>query len=103
MSKEAKVGFLGILGLVLFFIAVPSSSTRDSKLLGNTYHLIMSEGDHINEGDPVKLAGISVGTIDKINFTTPEQRQTYGDDANIIVTVNADAGVRIPVDSVVDV
>ena len=103
MSKEAKVGFLGILGLVLFFIAVPSSSTRDSKLLGNTYHLIMSEGDRINEGDPVKLAGISVGTIDKINFTTPEQRQTYGDDANIIVTVNADAGVRIPVDSVVDV
>ena len=82
MSKEAKVGFIGLLVLVAFFIIVPSSSTRDSKLLGNTYNLIMTEGDRITVGTDVKLAGISVGTIDEINFTTPEQRKQYGDDAN---------------------
>ena len=103
MSKEAKTGFLGIVILIAFFIIVPSSSTRDSKILGNTYHLIMTEADRISVGNDVKLAGISVGTIDEINFTTPEQRKQYGEDANIIVTINTDAGVYIPLNSVIDV
>lgn len=103
MSQEAKVGFIGIIVLIAFFIIVPSSYTRDSKLLGNTYSLVMSEGDRITAGTDVKLAGISVGTIDDINFTTPEQRKQYGDNANIIVTIHTDAGVKIPIDSVIDV
>lgn len=103
MSKEAKIGFLGIVILIAFFILVPSSSTRDSRILGNTYHLIMTEADRISVGNDVKLAGISVGTIDGINFTTPEQRKHYGEDANIIVTIHTDAGVCIPINSVIDV
>ena len=103
MSKEARVGFIGLLALIAFFILVPSSSTRDSKILSNTYNFVMSDGDRITVGSDVKLAGISVGTIDEINFTTPGQRKQYGEDANIIVTIHTDAGVYIPINSVIDI
>ena len=103
MSREAKIGLLGLLGIITFFILVPSSNTRDSRLLHNTYKFVLDNGNRISEGSEVKLAGYSIGQIAAINFTTAEERIKYGEDARIIVTVNTDAGVRIPEDSTIGV
>lgn len=99
MPKEAKVGAIILLILGLLVYSAPSSSTRDSGLLGGQYKLLFDEVCGLTVNSDVKVSGFSVGTVTDINFTSREIRDTYGEDMAVIVTIATDYDVVIPKDS----
>ena len=89
--------------IAVFLTLVPSSSTRDSSLLGQSYDIVMTSADRLRERDEVKVAGVSAGHVLQIDFTTPEQKQKFGDDANVVLHIITDIGGILPGDSFVSV
>lgn len=99
MSKESKIGALLVLMVVLLFIFAPSSETRDSRIFANQYRLIFKETPGLEENYDVKMAGVDIGYVKEIDFCTAEDKERFGPDANIAVTVATDFSARIPEDS----
>lgn len=99
MSKESKIGALLVLLVVLLFIFAPSSETRDSRIFANQYRLIFKETPGLEENYDVKMAGVDIGYVKEIDFCTAEDKERFGQDANIAVTVATDFSARIPEDS----
>lgn len=99
MSKESKIGALLVLLVVLLFIFAPSSETRDSRIFANQYRLIFKETPGLEENYDVKMAGVDIGYVKNIDFCTAEDKERFGQDANIAVTVATDFSARIPEDS----
>ncbi len=99
MSKESKIGALLVLMIVLLFIFAPSSETRDSRIFANQYRLIFKETPGLEENYDVKMAGVDIGYVKEIDFCTAEDKERFGPDANIAVTVATDFSARIPEDS----
>ena len=99
MSKESKIGALLVLLVVLLFIFAPSSETRDSRIFANQYRLIFRDTPGLEENYDVKMAGVDIGYVKEIDFCTPEDKERFGRDANIVVTIATDFSTRIPEDS----
>ncbi|GEM_PF-2376619 len=99
MSKESKIGALLVLLVVLLFIFAPSSETRDSRIFANQYRLIFKETPGLEENYDVKMAGVDIGYVKNIDFCTEEDKERFGKDANIAVTIATDFSARIPEDS----
>ena len=99
MSKESKIGALLVLMVVLLFIFAPRSETRDSRIFANQYRLIFKETPGLEENYDVKMAGVDIGYVKEIDFCTAEDKERFGPDANIAVTVATDFSARIPEDS----
>ena len=99
MSKESKIGALLVLLVVLLFIFAPSSETRDSRIFANEYRLIFQETPGLEENYDVKMAGVDIGYVKEIDFCTDEDKERFGRDANIAVTIATDFSTRIPEDS----
>jgi len=99
LSKESKIGALLVLMVVLLFIFAPSSETRDSRIFANQYRLIFKETPGLEENYDVKMAGVDIGYVKEIDFCTAEDKERFGPDANIAVTVATDFSARIPEDS----
>ena len=99
MSKESKIGALLVLLVVLLFIFAPSSETRDSRIFANQYRLIFKETPGLEENYDVKMAGVDIGYVKEIDFCTAEDKERFGQDANIAVIVATDFSARIPEDS----
>lgn len=99
MSKESKIGALLVLMVVLLFIFAPSSETRDSRIFANQYRLIFKETPGLEENYDVKMAGVDIGYVKNIDFCTEEDKERFGRDANIAVTIATDFSTSIPEDS----
>ena len=74
---ELKVGIFIAAGIIIFFIVV--FSIGDVYLVKSGYHInvIFSFANGIREGAPVRLAGVNVGQVDKIQiFFDEESKKT---------------------------
>ncbi|MBQ7502532.1 MCE family protein [bacterium] len=99
MTKEAKIGAIIILAAVLLFLLAPSSRTRDSSLLSDKYNLIFVKAPGLQEGSSVKMAGVSIGEVEAIDFCTAKEREQFGEDAFLIIRIVTDFHTKIPEDS----
>lgn len=89
MKSEAKVGLLfvaSVIGVVAFayFLGIlnPFSNTRSLNVMYNF-------AGGIEEGSPVRVMGIKVGKVRKIEFT-PEYKTTSGDEVKLRVLIEVD-------------
>lgn len=74
---ELKVGIFIAVGILIFFIIV--FSIGDVYLIRKGYHInvVFNFANGITESSPVRLAGVNVGQVDKINlFFDEEEKKT---------------------------
>jgi phospholipid/cholesterol/gamma-HCH transport system substrate-binding protein len=88
ISKEVKVGFLGIIALVILYIGI--NFLRGSNLLSpyNTYYVIYHHVDGLDISNPVLVRGISVGRVDDIQILRERDHQ-------VLVTLKIDADLQL--------
>ncbi|MEE9500171.1 MAG: MlaD family protein, partial [Candidatus Omnitrophota bacterium] len=94
---ELKVGIFIAVGILIFFIIV--FSIGDVYFVRRGYHVnvIFNFASGITEGAPVRLAGVNVGQIDKIDiFFDEKEKKTK---VKLLAWVN-DEKIRIEADSV---
>jgi len=86
MSKEQKVGLFFLFGVIMAAIAV--ETTVGTGLLEKHYHLYVQYPDvqGLQVGDPVRLAGVTMGKVDEITVTPEHVR--------VRMRIGADARVR---------
>jgi len=94
---ELKVGIFIAIGILIFFIIV--FSIGDVHLVRKGYHInaIFNFASGITEGAPVRLAGVNVGQVDKIElFFDEKDKRTR---VRLLAWIN-DEEIRIETDSV---
>lgn len=99
MKKETKVGAAVLLCIGLFMYFAPNITTRDNEVLAYHYYLLFSQVSGLRPNDQVKIAGVVAGQVESIDFTTRTQKNTFGDDARILVSCAMDHGKKLPIDS----
>lgn len=74
MTKEQKVGLFFVIGVILMMVAV--ELTVGTGLLKEQYHLYVNYDDvaGLNPGDPVRVAGVEMGSVDEITITPEHVR-----------------------------
>ncbi len=102
MSKEAKIGAILIVLLAALFIFAPSSRTR-SGVFSNNYRLVFHETPGLEPNASVKIAGVDIGYVKNIDFCTKAEKEQFGDDANVVVSIATDFSAKIPEDSAANV
>jgi len=88
-AHEIRVGFLIFLALAVL-VAVIVYLGEQQRLLRPRYHLrtLMSRVNGLQEGAPVRLAGVDVGTVTDVRFS-PDV-----DNPRVIVTMEIDVAVK---------
>lgn len=72
LSNEAKVGFLLFATLVLTVVFAWLMGASNPFKRSVTFYLTYNFAGGIEVGSPVRVAGIKVGKVEKINFFTPD-------------------------------
>lgn len=88
ISKEVKVGILGLMALVILYGGI--NFLRGSNLLSpyNTYYVVYHHVDGLDKSNPVLLRGISVGRVDDITIL-PER------DHQVLVTMKIEGSLKL--------
>src|SRR3989338_906732 len=72
---ELKVGIFIAVGILIFFIIVFSIGDVYLIRKGYTVNVIFNFANGLTESAPVRLAGVNVGQVDKINIFFDENEQ----------------------------
>ena len=99
--SQLKVGIVGLCAFIILFVLV-FLLTQSQGLFHSTatLHTFMDDASGITEGTPVRLNGILVGSLDKVqltNSTDPKRRVEFD------MQVRAEYLPQIPEDSVVGI
>ncbi len=89
MKVETKVGFLGLLSVVLialfaYFMGFISPFSNSKEL-----NVMYNYAGGIEEGSPVRVMGIKVGKVKAITFD-PSYKMTNGEEAKLRLTITID-------------
>ncbi len=102
MSKEAKIGLIVVLSLLITLLLLPGFHKRPA-VLGYSFNLLFTNIAGVRIGDPVKIGGVPAGIISDIAFASDKERRMFasaaGDKLLIRVTVTLNHWVKIPENS----
>lgn len=100
LKKEFLVGCLVILVVVLMGVFAWLMGVLDPFSKGSRFHLLYSFAGGIEVGSPVRLAGVKVGRVDRIEFL--KEGEENGEDPvalKVTITVSPDAASSVRKDS----
>ncbi len=86
MKVETKVGLLAIFSLVLVFVFASMMGLFSFFSKTHELNVMYNYAGGLEEGSPVRVMGIKVGKVKKINFT-PEYKSPNGEEVKLKVTI----------------
>ncbi|MBA4150412.1 MAG: MCE family protein [Verrucomicrobia bacterium] len=92
-TLETRLGIFFALALVAAFIVLEMAGGVDFFRKGTTLHARFEDVQELKVGDPVKMAGVQIGRVDKVGL----------DGDRVRVTFRADPKATIKTDSVVSI
>ncbi|MFD1143800.1 MlaD family protein [Larkinella insperata] len=88
LSKEAKVGILAVVTLVMLYFGFNFLKGSDIFSRSNKYLVVYDNVDGLTASNPVQLNGLSVGRVDRIDILQTRNNQ-------LLVTLDVDKQIRI--------
>ncbi len=91
MKREVKIGLTGIVALVLLFWGINFLKGIDLFSTSDSYYITFSNSKGLAKSSAVYADGFNIGIVDAIDYVGP---------GKVVVKVNVDEGVKIPVGTV---
>jgi phospholipid/cholesterol/gamma-HCH transport system substrate-binding protein len=85
-SLELRIGIFFALALISGVMVLEMAGTKNLFIRGYHLHVRFAEIQQLRKGDPVRLAGVEVGRVDKIQLTNNA--------VDVVLNVRRDAGIR---------
>lgn len=89
MKVETKVGLLAVFSLVLIAVFAYMMGLISPLVQANQLNIMYNYAGGIEEGSPVRVMGIKVGKVKKIEFT-PEYKSPNGEEVKLKIQISID-------------
>ena len=94
LSTEQKVGLFFLFALIILAVIIELVEDWDPLRTQNAYHTFFTSSVGLKVGDPVRMAGVSVGKIDKISIDGLQVRVDFFVDEKTQIRTDSIARVR---------
>lgn len=88
ISKEAKVGILAVVSLVMLYFGFNFLKGSDIFSRSNKYVVVYDNVDGLTVSNPVQLNGLSIGRVDRIDILPQRNNQ-------LLVTLDIDKKIQV--------
>lgn len=93
MKRELKIGLMGIIALVILFLGIKFLKGANLFSTSQNYYISVKNAKALSKSSTVFADGYNIGTVNDVVYD-------FEHPGNVVIEINVDRGVKIPVGTV---